>query len=86
MPARQRDGEWIGGHLEELEEAIGVKLFVRSPSGLVPTERALELRAAAETVEAAFEHLVRTASADADAIAVTVRITASEVIGAEVLR
>ena len=72
-------------HLEELEEAIGAKLFIRSPSGLVPTERALELRAPAETMEAAFEHLVRTASAEAETITGTVRITASEVIGAEVL-
>jgi len=72
-------------HLEELEAAVGVKLFVRSPSGLVPTERALELLASAETMEAAFEHLVRTASAEAGSIAGVVRITASEVIGAEVL-
>ncbi len=72
-------------HLEKLEQAVGAKLFVRSPSGLAPTERALELRAPAETMEAAFEHLVRTASAEADALKGTVRITASEVIGAEVL-
>jgi DNA-binding transcriptional LysR family regulator len=75
----------IRRHLEELETAVGVKLFVRSPSGLVPTERALELLAPAETMEAAFEHLVRTASAEADSLAGVVRITASEVIGAEVL-
>ncbi len=72
-------------HLDELEAAIGATLFVRSPAGLVPTERALELREPAETMEATFEHLVRTATADAGAIAGTVRITASEVIGAEVL-
>jgi DNA-binding transcriptional LysR family regulator len=72
-------------HLEALEAAVGVQLFVRSPSGLVPTELALELVAPAETMEAAFEHLVRTASAEADTIAGVVRITASEVIGAEVL-
>jgi DNA-binding transcriptional LysR family regulator len=72
-------------HLDELEAAVGANLFVRSPTGLVPTERALELRAPAEAMEATFEHLVRTATADAGVIAGTVRITASEVIGAEVL-
>ncbi len=45
----------------------------------------MELREPAETMEATFEHLVRTATADAGVIAGTVRITASEVIGAEVL-
>ncbi len=72
-------------HLDELEAAVGAKLFVRSPTGLVATARALELREPAETMEATFEHLVRTATADARVIAGTVRITASEVVGAEVL-
>ncbi len=72
-------------HLDELEAAVGAKLFVRSPTGLVATARALELREPAETMEATFEHLVRTATADAGVIAGVVRITASEVVGAEVL-
>ncbi len=72
-------------HLEELEAALKLPLFVRSPTGLVPTEIAMALLPAAEAMEAAAENLVRTASADAAEPAGTVRITASEIIGTEVL-
>lgn len=75
----------IRRHLEEIEAGLGAPLFVRSPSGLAPTELALGLRDAAEAMEAAFERLQRAASATGDAVAGTVRITASEVIGTEVL-
>lgn len=72
-------------HLGQLEASLGSTLFLRSPSGLIPTELAVELRAPAEAMEAAAEQLVRTASAEAGVIAGTVRVTASEVMGAEVL-
>ncbi|MCP8941042.1 LysR family transcriptional regulator [Alsobacter sp. SYSU M60028] len=75
----------IRRHLEELEAGLGASLFVRSPSGLAPTELALTLRDPAEAMESAFEQLVRTASGSREAIAGTVRITASEVVGTEVL-
>jgi DNA-binding transcriptional LysR family regulator len=75
----------IRRHLDELEATLGSPLFVRSPSGLVATELALSLREAAQTMEAAAAQLVRTASADAGAVAGTVRITASEIVGVEVL-
>ena len=72
-------------HLEEIEENFHEPLFVRSPSGLAPTELAQSLRDPAEAMESAFQQLVRTASGAGDAVAGTVRITASEVMGAEVL-
>ena len=72
-------------HLDELEATLGSPLFVRSPSGLLPTELARDLQATAEAMEFAAEAFVRTASAEKGAIAGTVRITASEVTGAEVL-
>jgi DNA-binding transcriptional LysR family regulator len=75
----------IRRHLDELEARLGAPLFVRSPSGLVATELAQSLREAAQTMEAAAALLVRTASADAGTSAGVVRITASEVIGVEVL-
>lgn len=75
----------IRRHLDELEAKLGSPLFVRSQSGLVATELALRLREAAQTMEAAAAQLVRIASADAGAVAGTVRITASEIIGVEVL-
>jgi DNA-binding transcriptional LysR family regulator len=72
-------------HLDELEAGLGAPLFVRSPSGLVATELALGLKEAAQTMESAAALLVRTASADAGAVAGAVRIAASEIIGVEVL-
>jgi DNA-binding transcriptional LysR family regulator len=72
-------------HLDDMEEQLGVKLFTRSRAGLTPTDRALSLRAAAETMEAAYGQILRTASQGDDQISGTVRITASEVIGHEVL-
>lgn len=72
-------------HVTDLEQALGVRLFARSPTGLEPTDTALAMRPAAEAMQAAAEHLARTASARGPAIAGTVRITASEIIGAEVL-
>jgi DNA-binding transcriptional LysR family regulator len=72
-------------HVTDLESALGARLFVRSPAGLVPTEAALAMRPAAEAMEAAAEHLARTATGSGQAVAGTVRITASEIMGAEVL-
>ena len=75
----------IRRHVEELEAGLGSALFARSPSGLAPTELAERLRDPAQTMEAAFEQLVRTASGAGDAVEGTVRITASEVMSVEVL-
>ncbi|MEJ1934273.1 LysR family transcriptional regulator, partial [Nostoc sp. NIES-2111] len=72
-------------HVLDLERQLGAPLFLRSPAGLEPTETALALRQAAETMEAAAANLVRTASGPAGAVEGTVRITASEIMGAEVL-
>lgn len=72
-------------HIKALEASVGSALFSRSPAGLVPTAAALALRPAAEAMEVAAARLAREASADAVAEAGTVRITASEIIGVEVL-
>lgn len=76
----------VGRHIEALEAALGgAALFTRSPGGLLPTETALALRPHAEAMALAAEALIRTASGEADAVRGSIRITASEVIGAEVL-
>ncbi|MGA0602339.1 LysR family transcriptional regulator [Caulobacter sp. KR2-114] len=76
----------VGRHIEALELALGGDaLFTRSPGGLMPTEAALALRPHAQAMAAAAEALVRTASGAAEAAAGTVRVTASEIMGAEVL-
>ena len=75
-----------GRHIAELEAALGAgALFTRSGRGLQPTETARALGPHALAMASAASALVRTASAPANAAAGVVRISASEVIGAEVL-
>lgn len=75
----------LGRHLDQLEAALATPLFVRSPQGLAPTETALSLVPMAEAMASAAEAMARAASAQGGEISGAVRITASEVIGAEVL-
>ena len=76
----------VGRHIEALEAALGgAPLFTRSPGGLRPTETALALRPHAQAMASAAQALVRTASGEADSLRGVVRITASEVMGGEVL-
>ncbi len=75
-----------GRHMAELEAALEAgALFTRSARGLQPTEAAQALAPHARAMASAADTLVRTASAPADAVAGVVRISASEVVGAEVL-
>lgn len=71
--------------IEELEKTLSTALFTRSPSGLLPTERALALREHAEAMAMAADAFVRSASAGAQEVAGTVRISASDIIAVEVL-
>jgi DNA-binding transcriptional LysR family regulator len=74
----------VGRHIAALEADLKMALFTRSPRGLLPTEAALSLMPHAETMAAAAAAMTRAASAAA-AEQGTVRITASEIIGCEVL-
>jgi DNA-binding transcriptional LysR family regulator len=75
----------IARHIEALETSVGLELFVRSRQGLSATEGALELKPYAEAVAAASAAMMRVASGQGKAVKGTVRVTASEIIGAEVL-
>ncbi|MBI3346531.1 MAG: LysR family transcriptional regulator [Burkholderiales bacterium] len=76
----------VGRHIAALERALAQPLFTRSSTGLLPTEAALALRGHAEQMEAAAAALQRAArSGGPGEISGTVRVTASEVIGVEVL-
>jgi DNA-binding transcriptional LysR family regulator len=75
----------VGRHIDALEQAIGLQLFIRSPQGLVPTEAADELRPHAEQLAATAAGFLRAASGQGHAVRGTVRISASEIIGIEVL-
>jgi DNA-binding transcriptional LysR family regulator len=75
----------LGRHIEEVEAGLGQSLFVRSQRGLTPTPAAETLRPYAEALQANAEALVRAASRRPEVAEGLVRITASEVIAAEVL-
>jgi DNA-binding transcriptional LysR family regulator len=75
----------LGRHIESLEEALGVALFTRSPRGLTPTGAALSIASYVDDMAAASAALVRAASHEIAPDQGVVRVTASEVIGCEVL-
>jgi len=78
----------VGRHIETLEQALGLSLFTRSQVGLIATDDARALQSHAEAVASASTSLLRAASSlgrRAGEIHGTVRVTASEVIGVEVL-
>ena len=76
----------VGRHIETLEQALGgVALFTRSPGGLRPTETSLALVPHAQAMAVAAQALIRAASGEADAVRGAIRLTASDIIGAEVL-
>jgi DNA-binding transcriptional LysR family regulator len=75
----------VGRHIDALEEALGLTLFTRSPRGLTPTPAAVALAPHGEAMAAAAAALARTASSEAALDRGAVRVTASEIIGNEVL-
>ncbi|MGA2816050.1 MAG: LysR family transcriptional regulator [Xanthobacteraceae bacterium] len=75
----------VGRHIDALEAALGSTLFTRSPRGLTPTPAALALGSHAEAMAAAAAALGRAASGEAAADRGAVRVTASDVVGCEVL-
>lgn len=75
----------VGRHIAALEAELGVVLFTRSPNGLLPTAVAHTLRAHADTMERTAAALERAASSHGDEVRGVVRVSASEVVGVEVL-
>jgi len=74
-----------GRHVAALEDALGTVLFTRSQTGLLPTEVALALRTHAEAMESTAASLERAASSQGEGVRGVVRVSASEVVCAEVL-
>jgi DNA-binding transcriptional LysR family regulator len=75
----------VGRHIDALEAALGMSLFTRSSSGLLPTETALTIKPYAERMQATAEALRRAATAHKGVARGTVRITVAEMMGVEVL-
>lgn len=74
-----------GRHVEALEAGFGQPLFTRSQTGLLPTEAASALRGYAEAMRSTAAALERAAASHGAAMNGVVRISASEVVGVEVL-
>ena len=75
----------VGRHIAALEGSLGVTLFTRSQVGLLPTEAAQTLEPYAQALSSSAAALKRAAEGHGCGIQGTVRITASEVMGVEVL-
>ena len=75
----------LGRHIEALETGLETNLFVRSVRGLTPTDTALALKPQAEAMQSAAAALVRSASAPAEALSGTIRLTVSEFMGVHVI-
>jgi DNA-binding transcriptional LysR family regulator len=75
----------LARHVAALEEAVGLTLFTRSQQGLAPTEAALELKPYAEQLAATTAAMLRAASGQGQGIKGSVRVSASEIIGSQVL-
>ena len=75
----------VSRHVDALESAVGFQLFVRSQQGLAATDGALELKPYAEALEVTTAAMLRTASGQGRGVKGTVRVSASQIMGAEVL-
>ncbi len=75
----------VGRHVDALEAALGAALFTRSQAGLLATAGAVQLVPYAEAMANAASALRRAASGESEEERGAVRITASEMIGTEVL-
>ncbi|WP_285415273.1 LysR family transcriptional regulator [Pseudomonas sp. efr-133-TYG-5] len=71
--------------LDSLEAGLGLKLFTRTSTGLVPTETARGLVQHVESMALAADAFNRMASAETDVSRGTVRLTSSAFLGVEVL-
>lgn len=74
-----------GRHVAALETAFGQTLFTRSQSGLLPTEAALSLLGYAQSLQSTAAALERAAASHGAGVRGVVRVSASDVIGVEVL-
>ncbi|KQU76937.1 MULTISPECIES: LysR family transcriptional regulator [unclassified Rhizobacter] len=78
----------VGRHVAALEQALGVVLFTRSQTGLLPTEAARSLQPYAEAMQSTAAALERAAGGQGGgdgAVKGTVRISCADIIGVEVL-
>ncbi|MFN3661358.1 LysR family transcriptional regulator [Yoonia sp.] len=74
----------VSRHIDQLEAALGTKLFLRTHRGMSPTETAERLRPHVETLAAGSAAIRRVVSQTSE-VAGTVRLSATEIVGTEYL-
>lgn len=75
----------LSRHIDLLEASLGGPLFTRSPRGLLPTDKARMIEPYARTIAASAAAMIRAASGPLSEMTGAVRISASEVVGIELL-
>ena len=75
----------IGRHVAALEKSLGLSLFTRSQTGFLPTEAAQSLRMYAESMHSTVAALERAAASQGSEVSGSIRVTASDVVGVEIL-
>ncbi|MBV1863703.1 MAG: LysR family transcriptional regulator [Rhodobacteraceae bacterium] len=78
--AMQHSQPTIGRHVQQLQEQLGAVLFQRSQGGYVLTQTGTALMQHAQAMRAAAARISLVAEGQAEEIAGTVRITASEIV------
>ncbi len=75
----------LGRHIDELEQSLGVTLFERGRSGMLPTSAALKVEQAAREMQEASAAISMAATDSAENLIGTVRISASEIVATYIL-
>jgi DNA-binding transcriptional LysR family regulator len=75
----------VGRHVAALEKSLGLSLFTRSQTGFLPTDAAQSLRMYAESMRSTVAALERAAASQGSGVSGSVRVTASDVVGVEIL-
>lgn len=75
----------LGRHIDELEHSLGVTLFERGRSGMLPTSAALKVEQAAREMQEASAAITMAATDSSENLSGTVRITASEIVATYIL-
>ena len=74
-----------GRHIDNLEHLLGAPLFIRSQEGLMPTPLSLALEPKAQAMSMSAHALKRLVKTEGEKLDGSVRITASEIVGVEIL-
>ncbi len=75
----------LGRHIQELEQILGLTLFVRSQKGLVLTEAGEDLIDTARSMRESADAFLLVATGRGETVSGTVRVTASEMVATHVL-